>query len=63
MMEKTLKEGLTKLGLSLPAERQQKRCAFARAMLRQNEVMNVTGISEEAQVAKGRGMVRLRVLW
>ena len=40
-MEKTLKEGLETLGLSLPEERQEKLCAFARAMLRQNEVMNL----------------------
>ena len=34
MMEKTLKEGLETLGLSLPEERQEKLCAFARAMLK-----------------------------
>ena len=44
-MEKTLKEGLTSLGLSLPEQRQQTLCAFARAMVKQNEVMNLTAIT------------------
>ena len=61
-MEKTLKEGLTKLGLSLPAERQQKLCAFARAMVRQNEVMNLTAITEDTQVAKLHLLDSLTVL-
>ena len=51
-MEKTLKEGLTRLGLDLPEERQEKLCAFARAMVKQNEVMNLTAITEDTQVAK-----------
>ena len=62
MMEKTLKEGLETLGLSLPAERQEKLCAFARAMLRQNEVMNLTAITEETQVAKLHLLDSLTVL-
>ena len=61
-MEKTLKEGLTKLGLSLPAERQQKLCAFARAMIKQNEVMNLTAITEDTQVAKLHLLDSLTVL-
>ena len=61
-MEKTLKEGLTKLGLSLPAERQQKLCAFARAMVKQNEVMNLTAITEDTQVAKLHLLDSLTVL-
>ena len=61
-MEKTLKEGLTKLGLSLPAERQQKLCAFARAMVRKNEVMNLTAITEDTQVAKLHLLDSLTVL-
>ena len=52
MMEKTLNEGLNALGLSLPQERQETLCAFARAMVKQNEVMNLTAITEDAQVAK-----------
>lgn len=62
MMEETLREGLEILGLSLPAERQEKLCAFARAMLRQNEVMNLTAITEETQVAKLHLLDSLTVL-
>ena len=62
MMEKTLKEGLETLGLSLSAEGQEKLCAFARAMLRQNEVMNLTAITEETQVAKLHLLDSLTVL-
>ena len=62
MMERTLKEGLETLGLSLPEERQEKLCAFARAMLRQNEVMNLTAITEETQVAKLHLLDSLTVL-
>lgn len=61
-MEKTLKEGLTGLGLSLPEERQQKLCAFARAMVKQNEVMNLTAITEDVQVAKLHLLDSLTVL-
>ena len=62
MMETTLKEGLTALGLSLPQERQEKLCAFARAMVRQNEVMNLTAITEDTQVAKLHLLDSLTVL-
>ena len=62
MMEKTLREGLTALGLSLPEERQEKLCAFARAMVKQNEVMNLTAITEDTQVAKLHLLDSLTVL-
>ena len=62
MMEKTLKEGLDRLGLSLPQERQETLCAFARAMVKQNEVMNLTAITEDAQVAKLHLLDSLTVL-
>ena len=61
-MEKTLKEGLTGLGLSLSEKRQQKLCAFARAMVRKNEVMNLTAITEDTQVAKLHLLDSLTVL-
>ena len=61
-MEQTLKEGLTGLGLSLSEERQQKLCAFARAMVRKNEVMNLTAITEDTQVAKLHLLDSLTVL-
>ena len=62
MMEKTLREGLTALGLSLPEARQEKLCAFARAMVKQNEVMNLTAITEDTQVAKLHLLDSLTVL-
>lgn len=61
-MEKTLKEGLTGLGLSLSEERQQKLCTFARAMVRKNEVMNLTAITEDTLVAKLHLLDSLTVL-
>ena len=62
MMEKTLNEGLNALGLSPPQERQEKLCAFARAMVKQNEVMNLTAITEDTQVAKLHLLDSLTVL-
>lgn len=61
-MEKTLKEGLARLGLHLPEARQEKLCAFARAMVKQNEVMNLTAITEDTQVAKLHLLDSLTVL-
>ena len=61
-MEQTLKAGLEKLGLSLPEERQKTLGAFARAMVRQNEVMNLTAITEDTQVAKLHLLDSLTVL-
>ena len=51
-MERTLSEGLPQLGLELTAETQQTLCAFGEAVIRQNEVMNLTAITEPSQVAK-----------
>ena len=62
MMEVTLKEGLTTLGLALPQERQERLCAFARAMVKQNEVMNLTAITEDIQVARLHLLDSLTVL-
>ena len=62
MMEATLKEGLISLGLALPEDRQEKLCAFARAMVKQNEVMNLTAITEDTQVAKLHLLDSLTVL-
>ena len=62
MMEKTLREGLDNLGLSLPQQRQEKLCAFARAMVSKNEVMNLTAITEDSQVAKLHLLDSLTVL-
>ena len=52
LMLETLKCGLPALGLSLSDEVNQSLCAFGRAMVKQNEVMNLTGITEDAAVAK-----------
>ncbi len=51
VMLQTLREGLPELGLTLPSQTEETLCAFARAMVRQNEVMNLTGITEDAPVA------------
>ena len=51
-MRQTLDEGLPLLGLDLPEETRQKLCDFARAVVKQNEVMNLTAITEDDQVAK-----------
>lgn len=61
-MEQTLRAGLRELDLTLPEERQETLCAFARAMVRQNEVMNLTAITEETQVAKLHLLDSLTVL-
>ena len=52
MMKKTLAESLPGLGLALPDSIQEQLCAFGHAMVKQNEVMNLTGITEDDQVAK-----------
>ena len=51
-MRETLSAGLPALGLNLDTPVQEKLCAFARAMVKQNEVMNLTGITEDEPVAK-----------
>lgn len=51
-MEKTLKEGLPKLGLELPEQTQKTLCAFGQAVIEQNKVMNLTAITQPEQVAK-----------
>lgn len=51
-MLETLKDGLPELGLTLPEETCQKLCSFGRAMVKQNEVMNLTGITDDEGVAK-----------
>ena len=52
MMKKTLAESLPGLGLELTDAIQDQLCAFGHAMVKQNEVMNLTGITEDDQVAK-----------
>lgn len=50
-MEKTLENGLKALDIQLTESQQQTLCAFGRAVIRQNDVMNLTAITEETQVA------------
>ena len=61
-MKKTLLEGLPGLNLTLPEDRVDTLCAFARAMVRQNEVMNLTGITEDTAVARLHLLDSLTVL-
>lgn len=51
-MRNALDDGLSSLGLSLPEDRREKLCAFGEAVLRQNEVMNLTAITEPAQAGE-----------
>lgn len=48
----TLQVGLLALELTLPEETCQKLCSFGKAMVKQNEVMNLTGITDDEGVAK-----------
>lgn len=52
MMYETLKSGLPRLGLDLTDDTCRTLCAFGEAVVRQNEVMNLTAITEPDQVAK-----------
>ena len=62
VMKETLKEGLPELGLSLEEPIIDTLVAFGRAMVKQNEVMNLTGITEDAPVAKLHLLDSLTVL-
>lgn len=62
MMKKTLDEGLPLLGLDLSEEKRDTLCAFGKAMVKQNEVMNLTAITEPSQVAKLHLLDSLTVL-
>ena len=62
VMEQTLRDGLPDLNLSLPEQTQQTLCAFGKAVVEQNKVMNLTAITEPAQVAKLHLLDSLTVL-
>ena len=62
LMLKTLQAGLPELSLELDENRCRKLCEFGAAMVKQNEVMNLTGITEDAQVAKLHLLDSLTVL-
>ncbi len=51
-MEATLAQELSRLGIDIPADRQATLCRFGAAMVKQNEVMNLTAITQPDAVAK-----------
>ena len=51
-MKETLLAGLEAMDLPLPQERCDTLCAFGAAVVKQNEVMNLTAITEPSAVAK-----------
>ena len=61
-MRQTLVSGLPELGLTLSEAQVDTLCAFGRAVIRQNEVMNLTAITDPAQVARLHLLDSLTVL-
>jgi len=51
-MRKTLEAGLEPLGLALTGQQIRTLCSFGEAVVKQNEVMNLTAITEPEAVAK-----------
>lgn len=62
MMENALRAGLPALGLSLSDQTQSTLCRFGQAVVDQNQVMNLTAITEPEQVAKLHLLDSLTVL-
>ena len=62
IMYDTLTAGLPDLGLELSADTAQKLCDFGQAVVKQNEVMNLTAITEPDLVAKLHLLDSLSVL-
>ncbi|MDY3773391.1 MAG: 16S rRNA (guanine(527)-N(7))-methyltransferase RsmG [Candidatus Faecousia sp.] len=62
IMKQTLLQGLPELKLTLSEEQMDTLCAFGAAVVRQNQVMNLTAITEPAQVAKLHLLDSLSVL-
>ena len=61
-MRETLDQELPLLGIQLPEEKRQTLCDFGHAMVQQNEVMNLTGITEDTAVARLHLLDSLTVL-
>jgi len=61
-MMDALSAGLPALGLTLTPAQQETLCAFGEAVIRQNEVMNLTAITDPVQVAKLHLLDSLTVL-
>ena len=62
MMKQTLLAGLPQLGLELDDATQDTLCAFGAAMVKQNEVMNLTGITDDKGVANLHLLASLTVM-
>ena len=62
MMKQTLEAGLPELGLELTEQQKQTLCDFGAAVVKQNEVMNLTAITEPGAVAKLHLLDSLTVL-
>ena len=62
MMKTILSDGLPLLGLSLSEETKDTLVSFGRAMVKQNEVMNLTGITDDKGVANLHLLDSLTVL-
>ncbi len=62
MMEQTLTQGLGSLGLALEDKTVKTLCHFGQAVIRQNQVMNLTAITEPTAVAKLHLLDSLTVL-
>ena len=62
IMKQTLLQGLPELKLALSEEQVDTLCAFGVAVVRQNQVMNLTAITEPVQVAKLHLLDSLSVL-
>ena len=62
VMQETLVNGLPDLGLTLEEQKIKTLCDFGEAVIRQNEVMNLTAITDPAQVAKLHLLDSLSVL-
>ena len=61
-MRQTLDAGLPALGLELTENQKQTLCQFGAAVVKQNEVMNLTAITESEAVAKLHLLDSLTVL-
>lgn len=61
-MAETLHNGLPELDLRLDARQEETLCAFAQAMIRKNEVMNLTAITQPEAVVKLHLLDSLTVL-
>ena len=61
-MKQALLEGLRELDIPIPEATADTLCAFAQAMLRQNQVMNLTAITEPEKVARLHLLDSLTVL-